>query len=69
MKKDEHVIIVERRGISTGIALRHPSCPQLHVCLLKDHIEEETAFQGLGPRGWILNANGTEGAQGSPHKP
>ena len=47
-------------------ASKLPSAPCMFV---KDHIEEETAFQGLGPRGWILKANGTEGAQGSPHKP
>ena len=51
MKRDGLVITVERRGISSGIALRHLSHPQLHIQSAKDHNEEETALQGVGTRG------------------
>ena len=45
------VIIVERRGTSSGIALRHLSRPQLHVQSAKYHTGGETAPKGLTPRG------------------
>ena len=68
MKRDGLVITVERRAISSGIALRHLSCPLLQVRSAKDHTGEETALRGLGPRGQAPRTIGTEGAQGSPHK-
>ena len=52
VKRDELVITVERRGISSRIALRHLSHPQLHVWCAKDHTGEETGLRGVGPRGW-----------------
>ena len=52
VKRDELVITVERRGISSRIALRHLSHPQLHVWSAKDHTGEETGLRGVGPRGW-----------------
>ena len=52
MKRDELVITVERRGISSRIALRHLSHPRLHVQSVKDHSGEETALRDVGPRGW-----------------
>ena len=51
VKRDRLVITVERRGISSRIALRHLSHPQLHVWSAKDH-REETGLRGVGPRGW-----------------
>ena len=49
VKRDELVITEERRGVSSWIALRHLSCPRLHVLSAKDHTVEETALQGVGP--------------------
>ena len=43
VKRDGLAITVERRGTSIGIALRHLSCPQLHVRSAKDHTGRETA--------------------------
>ena len=43
--------------------------PQLLVWSAKDHIGEETALQGVGPRGQTLKTIGTEGAPGSPQQP
>ena len=60
------VITVERRGISSAIALRHLSRPWLHVWSAKDHAGGEAALWGIGPRGQTLRTIGTEGAQG-PH--
>ena len=60
MKRGGLVITVERRGISSGIALRHLSHPQLHVQSAKDHTREDTALQGVGPRGWILKTIRTD---------
>ena len=66
VKKCGLIITVERRGISSGIALRHLSCPWLHVWSAKDHAGGETALWGIGPRGQTLRTIRTEGAQG-PH--
>ena len=44
VKKDGLAITVERRGVSSGIALRHLSHPQLHVWSAKDHNGEETGL-------------------------
>ena len=60
VKRNGLVITLERRGISSGIALRHLSRPWLHVQSAKDHTREETAFQGVGPRWWILKAIRTD---------
>ena len=68
MKRDELVITVERRGISSGIARRHLSHPWLHVQSAKDPTGEETALRGVGPRDWTLKTIRTVGAWGSPHK-
>ena len=43
VKRDGLAITVERRGISSGIALRHLSRPQLHVWSSRDHIGGDTA--------------------------
>ena len=59
---------VERRGTSSGIALRHLSRPRLHVRSAKDHTGRETAPRGVGLRGRTLKTIRTEGARGSPHK-
>ena len=40
VKRDRLAITVERRGTSSGIALRHLTRPQLHVWSAKDHLEE-----------------------------
>ena len=68
VKRDGLAMTVERRGISSGIALRHLSCPRLQVRSAKDHTGKETALQGVGPRGRTLKTVWTEGAGGSPHK-
>ena len=44
MKRDGFVISVERKGISSGIALRHLSDPQLQVQSAKDLTGEETVL-------------------------
>ena len=68
VKRNGLVITLERRGISSGIALRHLSRPRLHVQSAKDHTREETAFQGVGPRWWILKAIRTDWrCPGGPH--
>ena len=54
MKRNGHAITVERRGTSSGIALRHLSCTQLHVLSAKDHTGRETAPRGIGFRGQTL---------------
>ena len=68
VKRDGLAITMERRGISSGIALRHLSRPQLHVRSAKDHTGRETAPRGVGLQGQTLKTIRTEGAQGSPHK-
>ena len=45
MKRDRLVITEERRGVSSGIGLRHLSYPLLHVQSAKDHTGEETASE------------------------
>jgi len=40
VKRDGLAITVERRGISSWIALRHPSRPWLHYWSVKDHTGE-----------------------------
>ena len=44
VKRDGFGISVERKGISSGIALRHLSDPQLQVQSAKDHTGDETAL-------------------------
>ena len=65
-KRGGLAIAVERRGISSGIALRHPSRPRLHVRSAKDHPGGETAPRGVGLRDLTLKTIRTEGA-GGPH--
>ena len=68
MKRDGLAIPMERRGTSSGIALRHLSRPWLHVRSANDHTGRETALRGVGLWGQTLETIMTEGAQGSPHK-
>ena len=68
MKGDGLAIAVERRGISSGIALRPLSRPRLHVRSARDHPGGEPAPRGGGLRGLTLKTIRTEGARGSPHK-
>ena len=42
VKRDGLAITVERRGTSSGMALRHLSHPRLHVWSAKDHTGRET---------------------------
>ena len=58
----------ERRDISSKIALRHLSHPQVHVQSAKNHTGEETALRSIGPRVQTLKTIRTECALGSPHK-
>ena len=67
-ERDGLAITVERRGTSSGIALRYLSRPWLHVQSAKDHTGRETAPRGTGLRGRTLKTLRTEGARGSPHK-
>ena len=68
MKRGGLIIMVERRGISSRIALRHLSHPRLHVQSVKDHSGEETALRDVGPRGQTLKTIVTDSAWGSPHE-
>ena len=68
VKRDGLATAVEKRGTSSGIALRHLSRPRLHVRSAKDHTERETAPRGVGLRGQTLKTIRTEGARGFPHK-
>ena len=68
VKRDGLAITVERRGTSSGIALRHLSRPRLHVQSAREHTGGETASRGVGFRGQTLKTLRTEGAWGSPHK-
>ena len=68
VKRDGLATAVEKRGTSSGIALRHLSRPRLHVWSAKDHTGGETALCGVGPRDWALEKIRTEGAQGSPQE-
>ena len=68
VKKDGLAITVEKRGTSSGIALRHLSRPRLRVPSAKDHTERETAPRGIGFMGQTLKKIRTEGARQSPHK-
>ena len=68
VKRDELAITVERRGTSSGIALRHLSRPWLHVRSANDHTGEEDALTDTGLRGQTLKTMRTKGAQGSPQK-
>ena len=67
-KRDGLVVTMERKGISSRIALRHLSHPWIHVQSAKDHTGEETALQGVGPGSWTLKTVTTEGTWGSLHK-
>ena len=51
VKGDGLAITMERRGISSEVALRDLSHSWLHVRSVKDHTGEETALWGIGPRG------------------
>ena len=66
MKRDGLAITVERRGTSSGIALRHLSRPRLHVRSAKDHTGRETAPRSVGLQGRTLKTIRTEGAPGVP---
>ena len=72
VKRDGLAVTVERRGTSSGIALRHLSClrhlsrPRLHVWSTKDHTGRETALRSLGLRGRTLKTIRTE-VPGGPH--
>ena len=66
MKRDGLAITVERRGTSSGIALRYLSRPRFHVRSAKDHTGRETAPRGVGLRGRTLKTIRTEGAWGVP---
>ena len=68
VKRDGLAIAVERRGISSGIALRHGSRPGLHIWSARYHTGGETAPRGVGFRDQTLKTIGIEGARGSPHK-
>ena len=66
VERDGLAITVERRGTSSGIALRHLSRPWLHVRSAKDHTGKETALRSLGLRGRTLKTIRTE-VPGGPH--
>ena len=68
VKRDGLAITVERRGTSSGLALRHISRPRLVVWSARDNAGGETAPRGAGFRGQTLKTIKTEGAQGSPQK-
>ena len=51
LKRDGLAITVERRGTSSGIALRNRSRPRLRVWSARDHTGGEIAPRGVGFRG------------------
>ena len=67
-EKGQACYSVERRGISSEVALRHLSCSLLPVQSVKDHTGGETSLRGVGPRGQALKTIRIKGAHGSPHK-
>ena len=67
VKRDGLAITMERRSISSGIAFKNLSRPQLQV-RSGDHTGAETAPRGIGPRGQTLKVIRTEDVPGSPHK-
>ena len=67
VKRDGLAIAVERRGISSGIALRHLSRPRLHVRSARDHTGGETALRGVWLSGvWLSRPSGLK-VPGCPH--
>ena len=68
VKRDGLAITVERRGTSSGIALRHLSCPGSMSSLQRTTLEERLRPRGVGLQGRTLKTIRTEGARGSPHK-
>ena len=68
MKRDGLAITVERRGISSEVALRCLSRPWLPVWSVKDHPGGETVPRGVGLRARALRTIRAEGAHRSPHK-
>ena len=66
LKRDGLAITVERRGTSSGIALRLLSHPWVHVLSSKDRTGE-TAPRDIGPRGQTLRTIKTEGTHTSSH--
>ena len=50
VKRDGLATAVEKRGTSSGIALRHLSRPRLHVRSAKDHTGRDTAPRAVGLR-------------------
>ena len=68
VKRDGLAITVERRGTSSGIALRHLGRSWLHVQSAREHIGGEPASRGVGFRDQTLKTIRTEGAWGSSHK-
>ena len=66
VNKDRLTIMVEKRNISSEIALGHLSHTQLHVQSAKDHTGEETDLRSIGLRGQTLKTIRTKGALGSP---
>ena len=68
VKRDGLAITVERRGTSSGIALRHLSRPGSMSSLQRTTLEERLPPRGVGLQGQTLKTIRTEGARGSPHK-
>ena len=66
VKRDGFVIAVERRGISSGIALRHLRHPQLYVRFVKNHTWGETALWGNRSQGSHSQGNWDWGCLGIP---
>ena len=66
VKRDGLAITVQRRGISSKVALRRLNLPRLPVRSVKDHNRGENAPRGVGPRGQALRTIRTKCAQ-SPH--
>ena len=66
VKRDGFVITAERRGISSGIALRHLSHSQLYVGSVKNHTWGETALGGNRSQGSHSQGNRDWGCLGIP---
>ena len=63
VKRDGLAITVERRGISSKVALRRLNLPRLPVQTVKDHNRRENAPRGVGPRSQALRTIRTKCAQ------
>ena len=66
VKRDGLVTTMERRGISSGIALRHLSCPWLHVRSARTTLEKRLPSDAQAPGVGLARQSGLK-VPGDPH--